>query len=36
MIGGWAATPADVWDFAAALRKLPGVARVAVDPNLVK
>ncbi|MCI0701028.1 MAG: BON domain-containing protein [Planctomycetia bacterium] len=35
-ISGSAVKPADVWAFAAQLAKLPGVARVAVDPNLVK
>src|SRR5262245_11682130 len=35
-VSGSAAKPADVWDFAAEVRKLPGVTRVAVDPNLVK
>ncbi|MBN9118199.1 MAG: BON domain-containing protein [Planctomycetes bacterium] len=35
-VSGWSAKPADAWDFAAELRKLPGVVRVAVDPQLVK
>ena len=35
-VTGWSAKPTDVWDFAAELRKVPGVARVAVDPQLVK
>lgn len=26
----------DAWDFASAMRKVPGVARVAMDPNTVK
>ncbi len=36
LVSGWSAKPADAWDFAAELRKVPGVARVAVDPRLVK
>jgi BON domain len=36
MVIGWVAKAEDAWDFAAALRKLPGVTRVAVDPALVK
>jgi hypothetical protein len=36
LVTGWSAKAADAWDFAAELRKLPGVARVAVDPQLVK
>ncbi|MCS6867113.1 MAG: BON domain-containing protein [Gemmataceae bacterium] len=35
-IRGWSAKPADVWDFAAELRKIPGVTHIAVDPELVK
>jgi hypothetical protein len=35
-ITGWSAKPADAWAFAAELRKVPGVVRVAVDPQLVK
>ncbi len=35
-VTGWSATAADAWDFAAELRKVPGVVRVAVDPQLVK
>jgi hypothetical protein len=35
-ISGWSAKAADAWDFATELRKIPGVARVAVDPQLVK
>ncbi len=35
-IRGWSAKPADVWDFAAELRKIPGVTQIAVDPELVK
>ena len=35
-ISGWSATAADAWAFAAELRKVPGITRVAVDPQLVK
>lgn len=35
-VTGWSATATDAWDFAAELRKVPGVVRVAVDPQLVK
>jgi len=35
-VTGWSAKTTDAWDFATELRKLPGVTRVAVDPNLVK
>lgn len=35
-VTGKSATATDAWDFAAELRKVPGVARVAVDPQLVK
>ncbi len=35
-VTGSAAKAEDAWDFAGALRKVPGVARVALDPNLVK
>lgn len=35
-VSGSSAKAADAWDFAAELRKVPGVARVAVDPQLVK
>jgi hypothetical protein len=36
LVVGWSAKPADAWDFAAQLRKVPGVAQVAVDQGLVK
>lgn len=36
LVSGWSARAADAWDFAARLRKIPGVAQVAVDQNLVK
>ena len=36
LVSGWSAKPSDAWDFAAELRKVPGVVRVAVDPQLVK
>lgn len=36
LVTGWSARATDAWDFAAELRKLPGVARVAVDPQLVR
>ena len=35
-VSGWSAKPADAWDFATELRKLPGVARVAVDQARLK
>jgi hypothetical protein len=35
-VTGTSAKAADAWDFARELGRLPGVARVAVDPNLVK
>jgi hypothetical protein len=35
-VTGWSAKALDAWDFATELRKVPGVVRVAVDPNLVK
>ncbi len=35
-VTGAVAKTADVWAFAAEVRKVPGVVRVAVDPNLVK
>ena len=35
-ISGWSAKASDAWDFAAELRRIPGVSRVAVDPQLVK
>ncbi|MFM8274029.1 MAG: BON domain-containing protein [Gemmata sp.] len=36
LVVGAAAKASDVWAFAAEVRKVPGVARVAVDPSLVK
>jgi hypothetical protein len=36
LVVGWSARAADAWDFAARLRKIPGVAQVAVDQNLVR
>lgn len=36
LVGGTVARAADAWDFAAAVRKVPGVVRVALDPNTVK
>jgi hypothetical protein len=35
-VTGKSAKAADAWDFARELGRIPGVARVAVDPNLVK
>lgn len=35
-VTGWSAKADDAWDFATELRKLSGVSRVTVDPNLVK
>ncbi|QJW93419.1 BON domain-containing protein [Frigoriglobus tundricola] len=35
-VTGRSARAADAWDFTAELRKVPGVVRVAVDPNLVR
>lgn len=35
-LSGSAARAVDAWDFAAAVRKVPGVARIALDPNIVK
>jgi hypothetical protein len=35
-ITGWSAKAADAWDFATELRKIPGITRVAMDPQLVK
>lgn len=35
-VTGAAAKAEDAWDFAGAVRKVPGVARVVLDPNLVK
>jgi hypothetical protein len=36
LVVGRSAKASDAWDFAAQLRKVPGVAQVAVDQNLVK
>ncbi len=36
LVVGWSAKASDAWDFAAQLRKIPGVTQVAVDQNLVK
>jgi hypothetical protein len=36
LVTGWSAKASDAWDFAGEIRKIPGVLRVAVDPNLVK
>lgn len=35
-VSGTVAKSGDAWDFATELRKVPGVARVAMDPNTVK
>jgi hypothetical protein len=35
-VTGWSAKAKDAWDFAAELRRVPGVSHVAVDQNLVK
>jgi hypothetical protein len=35
-VTGSCAKPSDAWDFAAELRKVPGVTRITVDPQLVK
>jgi hypothetical protein len=36
VIGGTAARAADAWEFAQALRRVPGVVRVAVGPVTVR
>jgi hypothetical protein len=36
LVVGWSAKASDAWDFAARLRKVPGVAQVAVDQTLVR
>ncbi|HEY1187118.1 MAG TPA: BON domain-containing protein [Gemmata sp.] len=35
-VSGSVAKAEDAWDFATALRKVPGVTRIALDPNTVK
>ncbi len=35
-VTGFVAKPADAWDFVGEVRKVPGVVRVAVDPQTVK
>ncbi|AWM41565.1 BON domain protein [Gemmata obscuriglobus] len=36
LVSGSVSHAADVWDFAGAVRKVPGVTRVTLDPNTVK